>query len=73
MKQLNLKYDPPIQIDVDGYIEEKTIKALYGDRSFSAQISYIGKATKQLDGSWRCLANVDGKLCLVEVKIKENN
>ena len=71
MEQLNLRYDPPIQINVHGYIEEKTIKAPYGDRAFSVQISYIGKATKQLDGSWRCLANVGGKLCLVEIKIKE--
>jgi hypothetical protein len=60
MEQLNLRYDPPIQIDIDKYLDE------------DLQIEYLGKATKQLDGSWRCLANVGGKLCLVEVKIKEN-
>ena len=57
MKQLDLQYDPPIQIDVDKYIDKKGIE-------------YIDKATKQLDGTWNCLANVAGRLCLVAVKIK---
>lgn len=46
-------------IDVDGRVCPKT------------GMSYIGKARKQLDGTWRCLANVDGALCLVEVAIHE--
>ena len=32
--------------------------------------SYLGKATRQSDGTWRCLANVHGNaLCIVEVAI----
>lgn len=29
----------------------------------------MGTATKMQDGTWRCLANVGGALCLVEVSI----
>lgn len=50
---------PPTQIDVDRRIDEKSDGA----------ISYVGKATLQPDGTWQCLANVDGALCLVEVKL----
>lgn len=58
MKQLSLQYDPPITIDIDGRKDR------------TRDIWYIGYATKQLDGKWRCLANVAGMLCLVEVRIK---
>lgn len=44
------------EIDVDGYWVKEGI-------------SLIGTATKQPDGKWRCLANVCGALCLVEVSI----
>jgi hypothetical protein len=30
----------------------------------------MGKATRQPDGTWRCLANVFGSLCVVEISIK---
>lgn len=33
-------------------------------------ITYMGKAVKMEDGTWRCLANVEGSLCLVEIIIK---
>jgi hypothetical protein len=59
MEQLNLQYDPPIQINIDKILDEKL------------QIEYLGKTTKQIDGNWTCLANVRGMLCLVVVKIKE--
>ncbi len=32
-------------------------------------IYLIGKASLIPDGTWRCLANVGGALCLVEVKL----
>lgn len=48
----------PTEVDVDGRFDEKS------------GIMYIGKATRQEDGTWRCLANVGGALCLVEVSIK---
>jgi hypothetical protein len=44
------------QVNVDGYID--TLGTVY-----------LGVATKQEDGTWQCLANVAGALCLVEVKI----
>ena len=47
-----------VQLDVDGMVDPKH------------DITYIGKATKMEDGTWRCLANVEGALCLVEVNIK---
>jgi hypothetical protein len=46
----------PTEVDVDGILDEKGFE-------------YIGKATKQPDGSWQCLANVGGALCRVEVNI----
>ena len=46
-----------IELDVDGMADHKH------------NIIYIGKATKMEDGTWRCLANVGGSLCLVEVNI----
>lgn len=32
-------------------------------------VTYIGKARRQDDGTWKCLANVNGQLCVVEVSI----
>lgn len=46
----------PSEIDLDNHVDDKGIR-------------YIGKAWRQPDGSWRCLAEVGGALCLVEVKI----
>jgi hypothetical protein len=44
------------EIDVDGHVDERGIR-------------YLGKATRMPDGTWRCLADVLGALCLVEVTI----
>lgn len=42
------------------------------DRIVDARgIMYLGDAIQQFDGTWRCLANVGGALCVVEVLIKE--
>lgn len=46
------------EIDVDGRVDEKL------------GICYIGKAMKTFDGRWLCLANVQGALCRVEVRIR---
>jgi hypothetical protein len=46
-------------LDVDGMKDPKQ------------DITYIGKATQMDDGTWRCLANVAGALCLVEVNINQ--
>ena len=46
------------EIDVDGLVDEST------------GIRYIGKATKIFGGRWRCLANVGGALCLVELTVR---
>lgn len=51
----------PREIDVDGMTDER-------DGGF---IEFYGKATSQPDGTWRCLANVGGTLCVVEVTITE--
>ncbi len=46
----------PDEVDVDG-------------RYDSAGVRFLGKARRQKDGSWICLADVHGALCRVEVKI----
>jgi hypothetical protein len=42
-----------------------------GMKDPNKDITYIGKATQMDDGTWRCLANVAGALCLVEVNINQ--
>lgn len=49
--------EPPEEVDVDGFVDAKGIK-------------YIGKALKQPDGKWICIADVYGALCRVEVTIR---
>lgn len=44
------------EVDVDGLMDRKGVV-------------YIGKAKRQPDGTYRCLANVGGALCIVEVTI----
>ena len=44
------------EIDLDGHVDSRGIE-------------YIGKARKQNNGLWACLAKVGRALCLVEVKI----
>ena len=41
-----------------------------GRTSPDGSIRYIGEATRQDDGSWRCLADVDGMLCLVQISLR---
>lgn len=50
---------PRLEVDVDGQMDEKT------------GIQYIGKAILQSNGLFRCLANVGGALCVVEVRVTE--
>lgn len=57
IKFSDIKSYVPATINVDGLVDSKGIQ-------------YIGKATQQLDGTWRALANVGGALCLVEVNIR---
>ena len=47
----------PDELDVDGRMDAK------------GGVVFIGNAKRQSDGTWRCLANVGGALCIVEVKI----
>lgn len=44
-------------VDVEGKVCTKT------------GIAYLGKAYRQPDGTWRCLANVRGALCLVQINL----
>jgi hypothetical protein len=46
------------EVDVDGYVDKE-----------NNAITYIGKARKQANGTWRALANVDGSLCIVECRV----
>ncbi len=47
------------ELDVDGVIDAQS----------KGCVQYIGKATHVFDNTWRCLANVEGALCVVEVRI----
>lgn len=38
-------------------------------RSKHEEIQYIGEAQEQIDGTWNCLANINGMLCWVKVNI----
>lgn len=42
--------------DLDGHVDARGIK-------------YIGKARKQNNGLWHCLAEIGGALCMIEVKL----
>jgi len=44
------------EVDLDGYVDLRGVE-------------YIGKAARQPDGTWRCLAKVGDALCIVEAKI----
>jgi len=46
----------PDELDVDGRLDAKGVM-------------FLGTAKRQDDGTWRCLANVGGALCIVEPKI----
>lgn len=46
----------PEELDVDGRVDSRGVK-------------FIGKAKRQPDGTWHCLADVGGALCIVEVKV----
>lgn len=46
------------EIDLDGIVDTST------------GIRYVGKAQRAFNGQWRCLANVGGALCLVEVRVR---
>lgn len=50
-------FDDVTEIDLDGHVDGKGVR-------------YIGKANRHPDGTWRCLADVGGALCLVEVRIR---
>lgn len=46
----------PKLVDLDGHIDAKGIE-------------YIGKASLQANGLYKCMAVVEGCLCIVEVKL----
>lgn len=54
---LPFKYDDAEE-DIDGRVDKK-----FG-------IRYIGKARLQQNGKWRCLADINGALCLVEISLR---
>ena len=56
--QLELRPRDPRRVDVDGVVDGR-----------HSGIRFIGEAVEQLDGTFRALADVEGSLCLVEVKI----
>jgi len=50
--------DATQEVDVDGYVDKE-----------NNAITYIGKARKQANGTWRALANVGGVLAIVECRV----
>lgn len=49
-------YPQTDEVDVEGVVDSKGVQ-------------FIGKAKRQSDGTWRCLANVGGAMCIVEVTV----
>lgn len=47
--------------------EEVTVDGIVDPTGY---IRYIGKATRQPNGKWHCLAQVGSALCIVEVRIR---
>lgn len=52
---------PREEVDVDGLVDEKN------------SIELIGRAVRQNNGRWACLANIGGALCRVEVEMTEKH
>jgi hypothetical protein len=46
------------EIDLDGVVDE------------SIGVRYLGRARREFDGRWTCLADVGGALCVVEVSVR---
>lgn len=57
--QLELSLKDPPRINVSGMIDAK-----------NDHIRFLSEAVQQFDGTWRCVADVDGLLCWVQVTIK---
>jgi hypothetical protein len=55
-EQLPLRLTDPKEVDVDGMISKGVV--------------FIGKALQQFDGTYRSLADVDGCLAIVELRIR---
>jgi len=56
-QQMRFPFDGPQKVDLDGRWDDKT------------DVRYIGMATLQGDGKYRCLADVSGLLCVVVVNL----
>ena len=54
-----LPWEKRAWLDLEGYADERR------------GVQYMGRATKQENGKYVCLANVNGALCTVEVSVKE--
>jgi hypothetical protein len=48
----------------------KATVSVNGMRDERRDIEYWGLATLQWDGTWQCYANVQGKVCIVQVSLK---
>ena len=59
---------PIISVTVDAHTAEMDLDGQID--GFQIGIQYLGKARRTFDGRWRCLANVGGALCLVEVTVR---
>jgi hypothetical protein len=53
----------PHEVDIDGKLDYRY------DGSNGRYIKYIGKATLQENGMFKVLADINGSLCVVEVKL----
>lgn len=57
----------PVQLGLPWFGRQIDVDQRLDDRGY---IQYIGKATHVFDDVYRCLANVAGALCVVEVTIR---
>ena len=52
-----ITFDDVTEIDLDGHVDGRGIQ-------------YVGKAAKQADGTWKCIAIVDSALCVVKFCVR---
>lgn len=59
-----------MNVNLQGRVHEVDLDGTFDEQK---QVRYIGKAWRMPDGTWRCLADVHGCLCRVQVSIKSEN
>ena len=69
MSQLELLLYPD-EVNVNDLMSEVEVRDCWGHPQ-TACIRYLGTARRHNDGRWRCLADIDGMPCVVQVSLTQ--